>query len=499
MACLLFVMGFLFWEWQVLDQSLSGVSESLFFILLLAITFVYMHYKGIKQNKKSLLMLGVAILGALPFVLNGSRDINMLLLLFEGCACLLWVAYSCKTVIAPYLSGFIAGDLLNQVFIVPFANFGRIFGCITQSAQGDNKNGRRVWVAIVIALAGLFVSVPVIILVLTLLANSDDGFNAFLQNIGGAIDLGRLFTYALEFVGGIPIACYVFGAIYGNVHRRRSETIRYEPMVASFNKAHRLPRMALYAPLVCLIIIYVSYFIVMGSYLFSALAGELPASYTYAQYARQGFFELCGVAFINLLILGFAYLVAKRGAGSLPVPLRIFTGVISLLTCLLIITAASKMMLYIQTYGLSPLRLYTSWFMLLLLITFLILLVWHLKPFNAARPLVAVTIAMILILGLTNTNGIIAQYNVNRYLSGQTRIMDADMLSRLSDAALPALYELRDKAPDAWAREDAENAIDVIWGMWNYMLGNPDERDEWFNWNLQYHLANMAKQQANSS
>ena len=521
-------MGFCFWEWQVISINFAGVGASLFFIILQAICFVYLHVKGIRQNTKSLLMLGVAFVGALPFVLNGAREINIILLVFEACACLLWVMYSCRTVIAPRLSGFLILDLVNQICVVPFVNFGRVFGCIIQKLSSRKQNGKRTWLAILLAVAGLAVALPVILLVLFLLASSDIGFRSMLQDILEWINLERIFSYSVEFLFGIPVACYIFGAIYGNVHKRYSGLLSYEPFDSAFKKAHVLPRVALYAPLVCFIVIYVLYFIAMASYHFSALGGELPDSFTYAQYARQGFFELCAVASINLCILGVAYLLARREAGALPKPgaqpkagiqsntgaplkpgtqsepgaqseagaqpkpgtlpklLRLFTGILSLLTCLLIITAASKMYLYIETYGLSPLRIYTSWFIVFLLIIFLILLVWHIKPFNAAGPVVVVALLMTLALGLTNTDGIIARYNTDRYLSGQTELIDVELLGRLSDSALPSLYELRDKAPDAEVRKEAQEAIKQY--DWNRggMLSSGHERYDWFNWNLQF-------------
>ncbi|MCL2756669.1 MAG: DUF4173 domain-containing protein [Coriobacteriia bacterium] len=489
-ALLAFIMGFCFWEWEVLSQDFSGISATLFFIVLLAICFVYLWQKGIKQNKASLVMLAVAILGACPFVLNGARDINALLLLFEGCMCLLWVAYSCRTVIAPYLSGFVIGDLFSQVFIVPFGNFGRAFASIIKGVRSSNKEGRRIWKTIAIALIGLVVTIPIFAIVIVLLINSDDGFYNFTKNIFENIDMDRIVSYGFEFLGGIPIACYVFGAMYGNAYKRFTGALKYESLNKGFQKAHALPRVALYAPLVCFVVVYIVYFITMGSYLFSALNGELPASFTYAQYARQGFFELCGVAFINLLILAITYLLARREASSFPVALRILTGSISLLSCLLIVTAMSKMALYIGTYGLSPLRVYTSWFMVLLMFTFLILCIWHIRPFNAAQPIIVVTIILTLALGLTNTDGIVARYNVDRYLGGQTTLIDVDLLARLNDGALPPLYDLAERAPDAEVRKEAREAIR------NYpdyshisMLGDPASRDRWVNWNVQYQLA----------
>jgi hypothetical protein len=227
----------------------------------------------------------------------------------------------------------------------------------------------------------------------------------------------------------------------------------------------------------------------MAAYLFSAFGGELPTSYTYAQYARKGFFELCMVATINLALLGFTYLFARRQVHEYPPFLRVLTGIISFSTCLLILTAMSKMLLYIDTYGLSRLRIYTLWFMVALIVVFLVLLAWHFKSFKLGRIMVIIPLAFSLVLFLANTDGIIARYNVNQYLSGQTEKIDTDMLAYLSDGALPALYELEEKAPDEEVRRYTTRVLnDRLNGNYDLFF-SPEEGDTFSNWNIQSALA----------
>jgi hypothetical protein len=118
------------------------------------------------------------------------------------------------------------------------------------------------------------------------------------------------------------------------------------------------------------------------------------------------------------------------------------------------------MLLYVDAYGLTELRLYTLWFMLLLLLVFLLIALWHLKPFNLARPIVLVFVALTLALALTNTNGLIAQHNTDRYLSGQSESVDVDTLSSLGDAGIWALQELSEKAPSIKVRNDAAQVLE---------------------------------------
>jgi hypothetical protein len=173
-----------------------------------------------------------------------------------------------------------------------------------------------------------------------------------------------------------------------------------------------------------------------------------------------------------------------------PVLLRVFTGLLSLLTCLLIVAAASKMLLYIDSYGLTPLRVYTTWFMALLLLVFLLLVAWHARPFNAARPLIILVVAAVLALGLINTNGIIANHNAQRYLDGRAAghavEVDVEFLAQLGDAAMPALYELREQADDRDVVEAAARAIDENYRLHTTETDEPTRWRGWQNGNLQY-------------
>lgn len=483
-AASLLVLGFCYWEWGLLYQESSGLGDTLFFLVCIALALVYLHLRGIKQNVKSSIALAVAIGGALPFLLYGSRDFNALIWMFEASACLIWIAYSCKTIIAPHLSGFLAVDLIRQLFIVPFANFGRFF---TSPFAYLPKKGRKIAMPLVTAGISLIIFIPIALIIVSLLAESDDGFYQMLLSLSDAfekIDLSTLMQWIFNLVFGIPIAAYIFGSIAGNSLRRKSRFFNHIHLKHTYTKAQVLGGIAFYVPLILLIIMYVSYFVAMGSYLTSALASELPDSFTYAEYARSGFFELCTVAAINLFLLGVVYLFAKRLPGTYPIVLRVLTAVLTLLTMALVVTAASKMLLYIDIYGLSPLRLYTSVFMLLLLVVFGLIMAWHIKPFNAARPCIIATIALFLALSLVNTDGLIANYNVRQYLDGNTEQIDPDMLGGMSDAALPALQELANEATDPWVQESAEDAIDFHNLVMQEAFTDSESRNHWYNWNL---------------
>ena len=113
---------------------------------------------------------------------------------------------------------------------------------------------------------------------------------------------------------------------------------------------------------------------VQAKYLFGAFWGALPQGFSYAEYARQGFFELCRVATVNIVILLAANMLSRRQIDENRL-LRACNTAVSVLTLLLLATAASKMGLYIFAYGLTVKRVLVSVFLVWLAVVFIFVIV----------------------------------------------------------------------------------------------------------------------------
>ena len=167
---------------------------------------------------------------------------------------------------------------------------------------------------------------------------------------------------------------------------------------------------------------------------------------SYSSYARRGFFELCFVSLINLAIIICLNLFCKyREDGKRPASLKIITCVLSIFTILLIATAVSKMVMYIKVYGLTPLRVYTTWFMVLLAVVFAGIFLTMLNS-KINLPKITVTAFTILfsVLSFCNADGLIAKYNADRFLSGTLTEFDVSMMHELSTGAVPEAIRVRD-------------------------------------------------------
>jgi len=228
-----------------------------------------------------------------------------------------------------------------------------------------------------------------------------------------------------------------------------------------------------------LALIYVVFFAAMGSYLFSGFAGRLPGGQTYADYARNGFFQLSVVAAINLAVVGFGDLFAVRRGGAYPSLLRWLSLALSVLTLLLIATAISKMALYIGAFGLTRLRLYTFSFMIALAVVFVVIGLRHLVRFRVGPPLVSFLLVAFLALSWANTDRIIAEYNVSQYEAGHLTTLDIDYLANsLSSATVPTLVELSQGSDPVVAAQARTALNNLDWSA--RTTGRP-----WPAWNLQ--------------
>jgi hypothetical protein len=434
------ICGFFWWEW-ILFSDRPALGVSLFTLLLCGVTLLYLGKSGVRQSRASLPCLVILCLSCVQFTLFDTTPLQFFNLIFMSLVYLYHLSASCGTRISNRLSGTVAFDMLNQCVLVPFGNIAALF-LAARRGVSEMKRGKELLAAAV----GLLVFLPLFGVVLSLLTEADDAFGALWRAIRAVFDLPDFVQYAIEFIFGIPVAAYLYGAVFGNASRRGARVLNEDGIASGLLRIRLVPNMAFCAPLVALGAIYALFFVALGKYFFSAFAGRLPAAMSYAEYARKGFFELCGVATINLAIIACVYLLIRRSGDERPRALRILTGLLSAFTVLLVVTAMSKMFLYISAYGLTRLRVYTSWFMLLLLIAFVLLLLWHFRAFDPAKPLLIVCVVGFMALTWADTDGLIAKYNIERYESGRTVALDVQMLRTLSDAAAPYLYA-------AWERE----------------------------------------------
>lgn len=202
----------------------------------------------------------------------------------------------------------------------------------------------------------------------------------------------------------------LFGLVYGSAHRRRTELLHREAAHDTLQKLRVTPILALLTILSAVCTVYLLFMVLQGSYLFSTFSGTLPEGFSYAGYAREGFFQLCSVSFFNLLLVWIVHFMGKRSCRE-HLGLRALIALLAVLSLLLLATAASKMGLYISVYGLTPLRVLTSAFLLWLCAVFLLVLFWLWKSVSPLRGAVFTAAVLLCLLCAFDLNRGILWYN----------------------------------------------------------------------------------------
>ncbi len=137
---------------------------------------------------------------------------------------------------------------------------------------------------------------------------------------------------------------------------------------------------------------------------------SLPEGYTYASYARQGFFQLSFVCAFNIFLV---LECLKHFTDN-----KILKGIllfISLCTYIMIFSSAYRMLLYIQQYDLTLLRIFVLWGLIIMFIM-MIGVIYHIhhRQFLLFRYfLVTITVGYML-LSASHPDYWIARYNVTK-------------------------------------------------------------------------------------
>ena len=468
LAAAMLVCGFLYWN-LIIPGSL-GAGVTVFAIILCTVIGLYLKKSGISQFRESIFLMAIIALSAVNFILFDNMVTKGLNFVFLSALVVYWIGLATGRRLDSKLSVYIIGDLINQTLAIPFANFSCCFAALK---HGGAQNELRK--SVTKALVGILVVLPVLSMVISLLINADAAFASLVGNIRFSLS-SSMVEHLIQVVLGIPVACYLYGLVYGDRYARHTRHMTVASVDRNAQAMQFAPVITVCAAMTALNAIYLVFFLAQSAYLFSAFGSNLPETMTYAGYARRGFFELCQVAGINLGAIAAAYLLTNRnnepsashrGASKM---LRLETTVLCAFTLMLIGTALSKMAMYIHYYGLTQLRIFTTWFMVLLFVVFIIVAVRQFRSFNAARLIIISLMIGFLVLSYGNTDGMIAKYNIDRYQAGTLKTIDVSALAELSDAAVPYLYHFYLRTGDAALKGQLKEAISGLSGEGETML-----------------------------
>ncbi|MBN8638228.1 MAG: DUF4173 domain-containing protein [Anaerolineae bacterium] len=189
--------------------------------------------------------------------------------------------------------------------------------------------------------------------------------------------------------------------------------------------------------------------LIQFAYFFGGQSNISLDGFTYAEYARRGFFELVAVSMLTLALMLWLDYVTIRQQGMQQ---RVFRGLalgIVALTGVMLWSAHLRLSLYEEVYGYTHLRLYPHVFMgwLAVLYGFFLLMLFRVRPNVFSLGVVICVIGYLGSLNLINVDYTIMRQNIDRYRAGHE--LDIGYLRNVSEDAIPALLPFYLELPEA--------------------------------------------------
>ncbi len=274
----------------------------------------------------------------------------------------------------------------------------------------------------------LGISIFLIIVFGALFVSADAMFERAVNNI---------FSFNFEELTLHFVGIFIVTVLVAGLFRRLffPERIHSEPLTANEPLFKQPPRLGLtdvgmiLGTLCALFGVFVA---IQFKYLF--LGSPTGVGITYSEYARRGFFELVLISALTLGVIVLFHTLLEQERRTR----RLFSLLSALLVALVFIVMASavkRMLMYVDAYGLTGLRIYPTAFMLWLALVFVWLALTVLREKRQYFAFGALVAGFVVILGLNvaNPDALIARVNTSRPK------VDADFLNTLSADAVPTL------------------------------------------------------------
>lgn len=446
----------------LLRAELLGVNVVVWASVLVVLVVILARGRPIVSRTDDALAAGVFLLFAADFAWRASPFLLMLDFLALGtvvslAALRLPVAQLRASNLIEYLRGAVLAALHMA--------FGPLLLVFKDTEWNSGLRARRLKFATAVA-GGLLLGAPVLLIFTGLLMGADPVFASLVRR---TLNFPQLFSHLFL----ILFFAWIVGGFLRGIFYFDPGSASLPPAPKKFGLGVTEIAVALGA----VDLLFLAFVGVQLRYLFggAALVGVTPGL-TYAQYARRGFFELAAVSALVLpLLLGTHWLLRNQTPRAKGI-FRIVAGIQVALVFAIMGSAAERMRIYQQAYGLTELRIYTMAFMAWLAVVFLwlVLTMFRDRRERFTFGAVAAGFAAIMVLHAINPDALIARVNARRAAEG--RSFDAAYVAYvLSADAVPTLM---DALPELAAQDQCTVARALLhrwsgprssdWRSWNY-------------------------------
>ena len=331
-------------------------------------------------------------------------------------------------------------------------------------------------------LRGTLLALPILVVLTLLLASADPVFSSRLRNLFSIFDLDRLGETLFRLVYIVVLAYLLLGAyFFGSVESKAGGPESPEkPLIHPF--LGLVESGIILSAVNLLFALFVS---LQFTYLFGGTTNIHLEGFTYAEYARRGFFELLAVGVISLTLFYALSNITRRETSA---QRRLFSGLGLLLVGLvglILASAYTRLTLYEAAYGFTRLRTLTHIF--IIWTGLLLLAVAVLEVTRSLKRVPLVLILFIIGFGVTlnilNLDRFIVTQNIARSLETTSDEVETELdtgyLHSLSYDSIPPLISFynRAEAPDPLKDElggilacrlaALDSPQDIPWSSWH--------------------------------
>ena len=323
------------------------------------------------------------------------------------------------------------GDIFKAFFIKSFRYIGLFFTTLFKtnevtSAKKGLSTGKKVLIGVAIAL-------PILVVVLFLLVSADAAFSQYMDKVFRWIEKLNIGALIRQLFVILISAMFLFSYLWSYLQSKKTA----DSIAPKLSSNIQLDSVISITVLSLLNLVYIAFVVFQFSYIFGgSLQKTLPPHYSYAEYARSGFFEMLVVTLINFTLLGICFIFKPHGGSAVKALLKVLQSLLVICTIVMLVSAFMRMSLYEAEYGFTYLRILTQAFMIFLLVMFVIALmkIWN-SGIVFLQSFIVVSLVAYLIINYMNIDVMVTKKNLDRFT--QTGQLDADYLTELSYDSVP--------------------------------------------------------------
>ena len=436
--------------------------------LIAAIVSARLEDKKIPQT--SITLMALTSLTALLTGFRSASATTTALVLVSGLGMLL--------VTASLLNGqwmqFRLRELIGELFkLIPSGVVGTpllILESIQSSQDSKEHNPQKSKRGLAI-LRGVLLTIPLLLLFGLLLASADKIFSDML---GSAFDWLKfdIFDNFIPHTLIILLLTWLGAAALWHAMTKSEKQLAIQPDKPLFKPFLGMTETSI--ALISLNVLFALFLVVQFRYFFAGSANVSIDGFTFAEYARRGFFELVAVALIASVLYFSLASFTKRNTQTKKRAFSVMAGLLLAQVGVMLISAFQRLRLYEQAYGFTSLRLAAHVFMVFVGLLLLALIIMELT--NSFRRLGLVLmlgfLAFALVMVGLNEDALIAQQNLERAVQGE-KLDAAYLVHGLTNDAVPTLFRYMDDGElDPELQEKLQLVMACRYGYYKEVFGN---------------------------